>query len=364
MFLIRADGNAKIGAGHLMRCLTIADELSKLTDSREILFLCADKQSAELAASRGYETFVLKSDPQDMEEELPAWEKILEENSKTHVIIVDSYYVTNRYLREIGKYGYVMLLDDMGVQRFFADGVINYNAFADRQQYENLYRPGNTELILGSDYVPVRPQFREGSYRVRERAENILITTGGGDADNIAGRILQEMKHRTAQMITGDTLNYHLVIGTFSPHFKEMEELVMTSPNIYIYHNVHDMAALMRQCDLAITAGGSTIYELAAVGVPFICFSYAENQEKITEYLGREGIAYFAGAFHREGDVVLGRIAEQACDLSRDYHKRNECYLKIKTLTDGAGAERIAKILIGRRPIRAAEKVEGEKRSD
>lgn len=348
MFLIRADGNSQIGAGHLMRCLTIADELSKLTDNRKILFLCADKQSAELAASRGYETFVLESDPSNMEEELPAWEEISDKDKITNVIIVDSYSVTNQYLCKIRKYGYVMLLDDMGEQHFCVDGVINYNAFADRKQYENLYRTGNTDLILGSDYVPIRPQFREGSYRVREQAENIFITTGGGDADNIAGRILREINNKTAQKITRDIFAYHLIIGAFNPHLKEMEELAKVSPNIHIHHNVQDMAALMRQCDVAITAGGSTIYELAAVGVPFICFSYAENQEKITEYLGREGIAYFAGAFHREGEVVLERIAEQAGELMWDYHKRNECYLKVKTLTDGAGAERIAKFLIER----------------
>lgn len=359
MFLIRADGNAKIGAGHLMRCLTIADELSKLIGSREILFVCADEQSAELAAGRGYETFVLRSNLQNMEGELSAWEEIPKKNKETNVILVDSYFVTNRYLCEVSKYGYVILLDDMGEQRFSVDGVINYNAFVDRQQYKNLYEPGNTDLILGSDYVPIRPQFREGFYRVREQVENILVTTGGGDVENIAGRILKELQGK----ITDDIIDYNIVIGTFNPHLEEMQELAEASPNIHIYHDVYDMAALMRQCDLAVTAGGSTIYELAAVGVPFICFSYAENQEKITEYLGREGIAYFAGAYHKEGEIVLERIAEQAKELVRDYQKRNVCYLKIKTLTDGAGAERIARLLIERTPMRA-QKVKGEKRND
>ena len=336
-----------------MRCLTIADELSKLTDDRDILFLCADEQSAEPALRRGYEVLVLNSDPQNMEEELPAWRKAEWGDKETTVIIVDSYFVTNRYLREIGKYGYVMLLDDMGEKRFFADGIINYNAFADKKRYESLYGSENTDLILGSDYVPIRPQFREGSYRVRERVENILITTGGGDADNIAGRILRVVEARIKQKITGDIMNYHLIIGGFNPHLKEMEELASSSHNVYIYHNVQDMAALMRQCDLAVTAGGSTIYELATVGVPFICFSYAENQERITEYLHREGIAYFAGALHREGEVVLERIAEQVQDLVKDHNKRNECYLNIKTLTDGAGAERLARLLVTKGKVKA-----------
>ena len=310
-----------------------------------------------------------------MEEELSAWEKVPDINKKTNVIVVDSYFVTNAYLRGIRKYGYVLLMDDLGAGRFCADGILNYNVFADPNRYQKLYKEGNTELFLGSGYVPLRPQFREKNYEVRKRAGEILITTGGGDIDNIAAQILKELEaclgesasgrgSKTsgkgpvstdssgetagANKITDEMLNYHLVIGTFNPHFQEMENLAKVFPHVHIHHDVADMASLMERCDLAITAGGSTVYELAAIGVPFICFSYAENQEPVTEYLGREGIASFAGAFHREGKVVLRRIAEQAMGLLRDYDKRYRCYLKERTLTDGSGAEKIAKLLAER----------------
>lgn len=343
MFLIRADGNAKIGAGHLMRCLTIADELRGRIGGGEILFVCADRQSAELAQSRGFRVHVLESDPQNMEAELSAWQGIPEVDKKTdviHDIMVDSYFVTGPYLRELGKYGRVTLLDDMGQEGFPVDRLVNYNAYADREHYETLYRHSDTELILGSAYVPVRPQFCGKPYSVRERVEKVLITTGGGDLDNIAGQILKKLKDNAAE-----TIQYHLVIGSFNPHFEEMRVLEKQSGNIHIHHNVQDMAGLMRQCDLAVTAGGSTVYELAAIGVPFICFSYAENQEKITEYLGREGIAFAAGAYHREPEATLERIAEQVMTLTGDKNKRSECYLNGRTLTDGLGAGRLAELL-------------------
>ena len=342
MFLIRADGNAKIGAGHLMRCLTIADALGEYVSSREIRFVCADGQSAELAQSRGYEAYILESDPQDMEAELSVWQNIPEVNKNTTDIIVDSYYVTKRYLRELGQYGKVTLLDDMGEECFPADRIINYNAFADRARYESLYRDSGAELILGSKYVPVRPQFRGKTYWVREKVKAILITTGGGDIGNIAGQILRRLDEGVQEKIY-----YHLIIGNFNPHFAEMKALEEKSANLRLHHNVQDMADLMCQCDLAVTAGGSTVYELAAVGVPFICFSYAENQEKITEYLHGEGIAFAAGAYHREPEAVLERIAAQAMELIQDQDKRNMCYKKERTLIDGLGADRLAKLLIG-----------------
>lgn len=341
MFLIRADGNAEIGAGHLMRCLTIADELQKYAGSREILFVCAGRESAELAESRGYEAFILESDPRDMEGELSAWPLIPGIGKKKNVILVDSYFVTDHYLRAISEYGTVTLLDDMGEEHFPVDRIINYNAFADRGQYERLYGNSHTELILGSAYVPLRPQFREKSYRVREKAGNILITTGGGDIHNIAGQILKKIQEKTACGV----LNYHLIIGGFNPYYDEMKALEEQSSNLHIYHNVQDMAGLMVQCDLAVTAGGSTVYELAAVGVPFICFSYAENQEKITEYLHREEIAFSAGKYHRNPEAVLERIADQAIALAQDYEERSKCYLMERKLADGLGAERLAKLL-------------------
>lgn len=341
MILIRADGNAKIGAGHLMRCLTIADELRKLVDSREILFVCADPQSAELARKRGYDALVLRSDPCNMEAELSAWLRAPLRNKETNVIVVDSYFVTKRYLRELGEYGSVTLLDDMGEECFPVDRIINYNAFADVGQYEDLYKDSDTKLILGSAYVPIRPQFSRKKYRVRERAEDILITTGGGDIDNIAGQILKSIQEKE----TGEILNYHMVIGSFNPHFERMKALEGQSANLHIYHDVQDMAELMGRCDLAVTAGGSTVYELAALGVPFICFSYAENQEKMTEYLHRENIAFSAGAYHRDPEAVLEKIAEQTIGLVRDHNKRIECYLTERKLTDGMGAERLAGLL-------------------
>lgn len=341
MFLIRADGSAKIGAGHLMRCLTIADELRKLVDRRQILFVCADQQSAELALKRGYQAFLLWSDPCDMESELPAWSRIPVKNKGTSVIIVDSYHVTCRYLQELREYGSVTLLDDMGEECFPVDRIINYNAFADPKQYEALYGDSETELILGSAYVPVRPQFSEEGYKVRERAENLLITTGGGDVDNIAGQILKHIQGKK----TCEILNYHLVTGNFNPHFEQIKALEKQSAHVHVYHNVQDMAGLMRRCDLAVTAGGSTVYELAAIGVPFICFSYAGNQEKITEYLSREGIALSAGAYHRNPEAVLEKIAEQTVSLAGDYNKRSGCYFRERKLIDGLGAARLAKLL-------------------
>lgn len=396
MFLIRADGNAKIGAGHLMRCLTIGAELAKrggLVKPEEILFLCADEMSADLVRQYGFRVCVLGTDYCNMESELPAWERLLNEkpelfvsdglafggknsgevledcdcliptDSCGSVILVDSYYVTDGYLESLRRFGTVVLLDDMGTKRYPVDAVINYNAPADPDTYKLLYeridveiensnpaqdnsdlkkedfggKMNRVKMFIGSRYAPIREQFLHRNYEIREKVQSVLITTGGGDSENIAGKILDRLYD--------DTLEYHLIVGQFNPHYRELKQLEDSRDNIMIHSNVTDMAGLMEACDLAITAGGSTIYELAALGVPFVCFSYAENQEALTEYIGSRNIAGFAGAFHKAPEQTLEQMQNLFQVLVEDESLRRQYFDSERTLIDGQGAVRLAQAL-------------------
>lgn len=338
MYFVRADGNAKIGAGHMMRCLTIIEELVRLTGAKdEILFVCADDASASLVRERGFRAKSLGTDYRDMESELPAWRALISEK-EVHTILVDSYYVTEIYLQKLREYGRLILLDDMQQKAFPVDAIVNYNIFAREEQYRQLYSENKVEYYIGGSYVPVRPQFLNVEYCVTNRVSDVLITTGGGDVDNIAGAVLEAIYDRK--------LNYHLITGKFNPHLEKLEQFALCCKNVHIYHDVKDMAGIMQKCDIAITAGGTTIYELSAIGVPFICFSYAENQEALTSYIGEYDIACFAGAYHRAPKQVLERMAFLVSELCEDKKKRIMCNEKERKLIDGMGAERLARVML------------------
>ena len=87
------------------------------------------------------------------------------------------------------------------------------------------------------------------------------------------------------------------------------------------------------------------MYELAAVGVPFVCFSYAENQEALTRYMGEKDIACYAGAYHKNSRETIAKLAECAGRLWEDYELRKSYKEKEQNLIDGRGAERIARLL-------------------
>ena len=336
--IIRADGNAKIGAGHLMRCLTVAETL----DKDRVLFICADEDSAGLAMERGFSAFVLGTDYRDMLSEIPIWRQMVKENigglgGDAVTILVDSYYVNNEYLQSLRQYGKIVLLDDMAQDVKAVDTLINYNAFANHKMYEAFAKEAATVIYTGSNYIPVRPDFVHREYEVAESVKRVLITTGGGDKDNIAGQILDT--------IYEEGVCYQVVTGRFNPNYGSLLRYAKEHPGIEILHDVKDMAGLMLSCDLAITAGGTTVYELCSIGVPFVCFAYAENQEKLVEYVGQEQIAISAGRYHEDAKECLAGIKTGVLWLKEDYLLRKGYSEKERGVVDGLGAKRIAQLL-------------------
>lgn len=356
MIIIRADGNAKIGAGHLMRCLTIGEALAKkLGTFRDICFVCADEQSAAMASEAGFPTKVLGTDYRDMESELPYWEQLVQEGGPQaqNRILVDSYYVTDVYLQRLKTFGKLYLLDDLQEHAYPADVVINYNAFADVEVYRELYRGTETECLVGSAYVPIRSQFLHCEYEVASEVSSVLITTGGGDKDNIAGAILEriyregtELRDVNCHDVNFHDVNFHIVTGRYNPNLEALKQIESTRRNVHIHHDVTDMAGLMKKCDIAVTAGGTTIYELASIGVPFLCFSYAKNQEALTSYIGNKEIAGFAGAYHLDREQMLTRLEMLFAQYCRDAELRQRCFRREREMIDGKGAERIAEKLM------------------
>ncbi len=335
--VIRADGNADIGVGHLMRCLTIAEQAG---GPEHVVFWCADERSGALAREKGYEVRVLGTDYRHMLQELPRLERLARDLGPGTVILVDSYFVTEEYLRTLGTYARVYLLEDVPGHIWPVAGVINYNAFADRGFYQQIYRRAGLDacLYIGADYIPLRSQFAGHVCRVRQQAEELLVTTGGGDRENIAGKILETI---------GDGMcRIHVVSGPYNPHGAWLDSYAAAHPGVTVYRQVTRMAELMSRCDLAVTAGGTTVYELCALGVPFVCFSYAENQEALAEYAGAREAGLYAGKYHQAPAETLENIGSMVRRAAADSELRQRMSRRARELVDGRGAGRLAEALL------------------
>lgn len=348
MFLIRVDGNQNIGLGHVMRCLSIADALNKL--GKKPVFVTADKLPETLIKSRGYEFLTLNTDYRQMETELPIFTQLLSRltiDGKRVSILVDSYYATAQYLSELKNMGRVIYLDDLCTQIYPADMVINYNCYADSAWYEKNYQDsqwGIPDFLLGSQYAPLRSQFSNVTYQYENPATKVLISTGGSDNYNIAGRLLQHFIQSRNEAFSG--LEYLVISGAMNEHYQELQLLAQQYDRIHLYSNVTDMAALMKMSHIGISAAGSTIYELAAVGVPMICFAFADNQLQLMKALEEKEAALCVGDYRQEDELIFEKIEAALLTYLTSYEKRCHHGKIAHEMSDGQGAIRLAQAVL------------------
>lgn len=340
MIWIRADANKEIGTGHVMRCLSVAAELEKL--GGRVCFLTADENPVPLFRASGAEYRILHSDYRYMEDEIEAVIKIFSEQKDSkegNLYLADSYYVTEEYFRRIREYMPVAYVDDKGLTGLSVDVLINYNIFAEEGLYKEL--SGSARLLLGPRYAPLRKEFRNREYEVREKACRVLLTTGGADKYNLAGRFLERALagEKTAE------LEYTVISGAYNIHLDGLRELEHRRSNIKVLSNVADMAEQMLKSDIAVTAGGSTMYELSAIGVPVLCFSFVDNQEEIVEGFVKRDLVWFGGNYLRQGEDMLEAAAAKLGELAEDRELRRLYSGRQRQVADGLGAVRIAEAL-------------------
>lgn len=336
MIVFRADGNSKIGAGHIMRCLSIADAAINMNE--DVIFYTAGNEFSEIIENRRITNIVLRTDFMQMESELVLFKCELLKN-KPAIVFVDSYFVTRDYLCELldvchSYGGKLVYIDDVVAFDYPCDILINYNIYGpDKEQdYISLYGKKCPTLLLGIDYVPLRKEFSIAETRTaKEKPTDVLVSTGGADTAHIALAITQYVS--TADLRDLSNLKYHILIGAMNDDKNEIERIALKCDNIEVHFNVKDMLSLIKSCDIAVSAAGSTLYELCATQTPTITYILADNQNPGAEGFAKKGLMMCAGDIRDVGQEKLVNNIFEALD--KVVNGFSEYKLNIK-LGDGA----------------------------
>lgn len=314
---IFANGSSTLGMGHIIRTMAIAEVLK--TKNVEVEYICS-------SSSESCINFILSK-------KYKVKSQILV-NKKYDFIIVDSYDIkSNDGFLEFYKISEkVVYIDDLNAfENYDLDILINYAVNAELLDYN-----GAKIKLLGSKFTPLRKQFSNITFKEPEKSvKNVLITMGAGDEFNYTKYLLEKL------LKTYPDLNYKIVIGMTNTH---REELINEFKNkkAAFYSNVSNMAGLMKCCDAAISAGGSTIYELCACSVPTIAIVTAGNQKRFIENVHKKiNIQYV--------DFTVGnneKFIDEFNRLYESYQFRKEVSHNMNSLVDGRGADRIAKAII------------------
>ena len=243
----------------------------------------------------------------------------------------------------------MVYIDDILAFPYDCDVLLNYNIYADESGYERLYEESihNTVLpafLIGTSYVPLRRAFQRLMLRkVKKKAGDILISTGGADTEHLTMALVH-------QILGGDYDNYifNIIIGKMNRDGHKIHGLVESRrhTNIRLYDNVTDMCGLMQSIDVAISAAGSTLYELCATQTPAITYVLADNQVPGAEGFSSNRLMKNIGDVRHVGrDKMAKLLIDESLRLADDYDERVRISLDMKNIVDGRGTERIVRAL-------------------
>lgn len=338
---IRADLNDTVATGHIMRCITIAEQLQK--KGCRVLFFTADEEARGTLALAGMEHICLHTQWDRMEEELPRLRQMLS-LAGIKTLLVDSYQATPAYFEGLRDLVKLIWIDDCFEAVCPVDILINYNAYHERFPYEATYG-GGTKLLLGTSYVPLRKAFGR-EVRKTSRAEkegfSVLLASGGGDAQNALLGILQKVVE-TEEL---QDVVFHVVVGDRHPVGEELEFFEIDHRNVKLYRPCRDMAGLMARCDVAVSAAGTMLFELSAMQVPTVFFVSADNQRYDSEFFAAEERMLFAGDIRQDREACIDAVCDGLKRLHTDEALRERMRAKLAEVTDGKGAARIAEEII------------------
>lgn len=337
--LIRADADARTGTGHVMRCLALAQcwldyvgpvtlAASRLPDGLR------DRLTSEGVAVRSVTENI--ADAVALAKELTA-----------AVVVLDGYHFTGEDERVLHDAGFpVLAVDDYGhATHSHAKWVLNQNLGAAAATYAE--RGPHTTLLLGPRFAMLRKEFAAAPAHRRtcpERAADILVTMGGADPDNVTADVLRALASSAR-----DALRLRVIVGGSNPHAAALEALADESPHrVELVRHGADMPAEMARADLAVTAGGSTCWELAAFGVPMAVVTIADNQVEAARAMHAHGMAVSLG---RMRDWDAGRLGKELSALGRDAGRRRRLSETAAALIDGRGAGRVVAALTEKQDV-------------
>ena len=344
----RADGNSRIGMGHVMRCLSIANVAKN--KGYQCLFILADHSCESIIKANDMKTVCLDSDCYNLESEIDKMLNLLVNNNFS-LLLVDSYYATEHYLEVCRNYltsvaAPLVCFDSFSSFLPPCDVLINYNIYGKARIniLESLYIEQARQIPLmlaGTRFVPLRQEFLKIPVRINKKeGKNVLISTGGADSNHIALELVKEIINSTS------ALKYYIVIGKFNTDKDEILSLTEDSDNIHIYYDVSNMCQLMMEADIAISAAGSTLYELCATQTPTVTYVLADNQIAGADEFSRRDIMINAGDIRFLGSRTLAKnLIGCAHKLSLDYNMRCVMSEKMRVVVDGDGATRIIDVL-------------------
>ena len=319
---ILTEGGKSIGFGHITRCLSLYQAFEEKGIEPKF-FINGDDSVVDIVKQTDYEIINwIKSE-----------QEILDKIEGTDIVIVDSYLAGIDFYEQVSKLAKVPVYIDDNKRLDYPKGVVvNGNIHAKDLNYP---KKDGVFYLLGTKYTPLRKAFWNiPNKEIRETVQSAMITFGGNDMRNLTPRVLT--------LLCGNYpyLRKNVIIGRGFKNINEIEKMADKNTNLTYYPDAEKMKQVMLDSDIAISAGGQTLYELARVGVPMIVISVANNQLGNISGWQKTGFIEYAGWW--EDKKVFDNILYCMEELI-EFVVRKKISNIGRTLVDGKGVKRLVK---------------------
>jgi UDP-2,4-diacetamido-2,4,6-trideoxy-beta-L-altropyranose hydrolase len=333
--LFVADAGAKIGGGHVMRCLTLAEALARAGAATTFVATPAAAAVLDVFAHAAVEVIAL---PDEMSaSELAAAGAEMALGRGASAVVADHYGFGPKdelLLADVAPR--LLIMDDL--RRRHAAGIVLDPALgrsaADYPGREVLAGPGFALVRAG--FAALRSESLERRAKGAQPAR-VLVALGLTDAGALTARVVAALLPTLGDVVLD------VVMGDAAPSRREIEALAKSDPRVVVHIDAQDMASLTADADVGVGAGGSSVFERAVVGLPTLTIVVADNQQQNVASLAAAGaaIAIAPPSADFEERLLAGFSA-----LMEHAGRRAELTAKSAAVCDGRGAERVAARLL------------------
>ena len=339
--LIRADANAHMGTGHIMRCLALAQVWMDSGGEAIFLTACQREDLNVRLIAEGAEVRSMAAAPGSDEDAEETRDTAL--RSGASWVVLDGYHFSGAFQecvrRECVR---VLAIDDYGhAGHYAADLVLNQNLHAKEELYHD--RKAYTRLLLGTRFAMLRREFRRWRGWKRDVptvAHKVLVTLGGSDPFGVTRKVIEALG-----LVGLPGLEAEVVVGGGHSHSGELEALAKRAgAAVRLGSNVTNMPELMAWADVAVAAGGTTTWERAMLSLPGLVIVLADNQQDLATASEQVGIGWNLGSHQ---SLTASALAAALRRLLVDAPARARMAHQGPEHCDGLGADRVLERMRG-----------------
>jgi UDP-2,4-diacetamido-2,4,6-trideoxy-beta-L-altropyranose hydrolase len=340
IIVVRADASAKIGGGHIMRCLALADALCDR--GATCWFAGLPDTIATVPALDQSRYHWLALEPPGGASALRL--ALVEAGVRTcDWLIVDHYQWTAVDEGECRAWARnIMVIDDLANRQHDCDLLLDQTLGRGAGEYANLV-PIAAKKLLGTAYALLRPEFsatRARALRRRSagRIDRVLVAMGLTDSAGATRKVVEQL------LACGVPFKIDIAIGAAAPHLDDIVSLVSSNKEILKLHiGSRTMAALMSNADICVGAAGSSSWERCCVGLPSILLVIADNQRQIAKQLEAASAVILLGGLD---DLEARSVAEPLMLLRESPELLVRMSESAAAICDGRGTTRAAEWIV------------------